>query len=132
MTGRARQWLSSHASLCLVILVIPIGITTGLGLALEKIASQRSGRVQAPVHGTRPGSREASAACAHAVLDFEASATASSIKDLLLSLDARVIYGPDEFGRFQVRLASGATGQGMDMLRTSGLVMQLENYPECV
>lgn len=131
MASRARQLLSTHASVCLVALVIPIGLTAGFGFALERIASLRSEPTSELGGGTAAGAKDSPAICAHAALEFEAYATAAAIRDLLLALEARVIYGPDEFGRFQVRLASGATGRGMHLLSTSALVMQLESFPAC-
>jgi hypothetical protein len=75
---------------------------------------------------------EGSATCAHAAVDFEAFASAMAVRQLLLAVDAQVMYGPDEFGRFQVRLAAGSSGPGMEMLRRSALVRRLESYTGCM
>ncbi len=127
---RRGLWLSKNATLTLVTLIVFLGITAGFVYALMRVEAEKR-KAQG---GTIVATRGASALlpfCAHAAVDFDPAATMFDIRQVMRAAEGFVTYGPDEFGRFQIRLAGGANGAGAQTLRASAVVASIKTYPEC-
>lgn len=136
--NRFLEWcglrLSAGARLTLITLLIFLGITSGFLYALHRVAGkEKQPTAGAPSNVVHRGADIAAinAVCAHIAVDFAPTATAGELKRLLRAADAVVLYGPDEFGRFQLRLADGPRGDGTEVLRGSTLVDRITPYPDC-
>ncbi|MGJ7579264.1 hypothetical protein ACSFA3_03680 [Variovorax sp. RHLX14] len=127
---RRGLWLSANATLTLVTLIVFLGITAGFVYALVRIdgLEHRAGQ---DLHSETRSATTLSAHCAHASVAFGASASMSEIRDAMRAAEGFVTYGPDEFGRFQIRLIGGANGTGIQTLRASPSVTNVRTYPEC-
>lgn len=129
---RRGRWLSQNATLTLTTLVVFLGITAGFGYSLQAIhQKQKTVASDAAVASRGGGIGGAVETCAHAAVDFEPDASASNIRRALRAAEAVVTYGPDEFGRYQLRLSDGAQGAGVASLRASGVASSVSAYPEC-
>jgi hypothetical protein len=127
---RRGLWLSNNATLTLVTLIVFLGITAGFIYALMRIDAERQRAGGGPSTTTR-GASALLASCAHAAVDFDPAATMADIRQVMRAAEGFVTYGPDEFGRFQVRLVDGAQGVGVQTLRATPAVASVRTYPEC-
>lgn len=112
-------WLSCQATFTLFTLLIFVGIAVGLW----------TGR-QPRTDGTR-GSAPTSA-CSHVSVDFAATATGDGIKRLLRAADAYIVYGPDEFGAYQLRFAESTRADGPRQLKASPVIASLQDHAGCL
>jgi hypothetical protein len=129
---RRGRWLSENATLTLATLVVFLGITAGFGYALHAIHRKERAAAGDTAAASRGGGLGgAIETCAHAAVDFEPDASAAAIRRALRAAEAVVTYGPDEFGRYQLRLSGGAQGAGVASLRASGVASSVGAYPEC-
>ena len=115
---RSGLWLSRQAGFTLVTLVIFLGIAVGLW----------RGR---PGEGSGTRGLGAPAACSQVSVDFAASATGSQIKRLLRAQDGYIVYGPDEFGAFQLRFADAARPGAAERLRADPVIASVQDHADC-
>lgn len=127
---RRGLWLSNNATLTLVTLIVFLGITAGFVYALMRIDDEKRKAGGDAASETR-GAGGLLASCAHVAVNFDPAATFLDIRQVLRAAEGFITYGPDEFGRFQVRLVDGADGAGVRTLRASAAVASLRAYPEC-
>lgn len=127
---RRGQWLSENATLTLVTLLVFLGITVGFGYSLHAIHVKEKALASDAGVASRGGIGRMET-CAHAAVDFEPDASAAAIRGALRAAEAVVTYGPDEFGRYQLRLSGGTRGAGIAALRASSVVSSVTAYPEC-
>lgn len=115
---RCGLWLSRQATFTLVTLLVFLGIAAGLWHSLP---------------GTADGSRGTgpAAACSHVSVDFAPSASSDSIKRLLRAEDAYIVYGPDEFGAFQLRFSDRTRTEGPERLRADPAIDTVQNHAFC-
>ena len=114
--------LSRHALFCLLTLLILLGLTLGLWWVHPAAASKNS-------DGSTRGS---SNLCAHASVAFNPSLSVSALSRLLRAEDAHILYGPDEFDEYQLRISSGtAVAQALQSLQARAEVSSLRAHPQC-
>ena len=118
---RCGLWLSRQAAFTLVTLLLFLGIAAGLWKGMPShVHTKEGGRGVAAV-----------AACSHASVDFAPEATSEAIKRLLRAEDAYIVYGPDEFGAFQLRFSERARADGPARLRTAPAIEMVQNHTAC-
>lgn len=116
--------LSRHALFCLLTLLILLGLTLGLWWVHPAAASKNS-------DGSTRGS-STSTLCAHASVAFNPSLSVSALSRLLRAEDAHILYGPDEFDEYQLRISSGtAVAQALQSLQAHAEVSSLRAHPQC-
>lgn len=114
----AGLWLSCQATFTLFTLLIFGGVAVGLW----------TGR-QARADGSRGAAP--TAACSHVSVDFAPMATGEDIKRLLRAADAYIVYGPDEFGAYQLRFADSTRADGPQQLKASPVIASLQDHAAC-
>jgi hypothetical protein len=115
---RCGLWLSRQAAFTLVTLLVFLGIAAGLWRSLPGTSDG--------TRGVGPG-----AACSHVSVDFAPAASLHSIKRLLRAEDAYIVYGPDEFGAFQLRFSDRARADGPARLRADPAIDTVQNHADC-
>lgn len=120
---RTSRWLSAHAMFCLLTLLIALGIALGLWAARSRLVADS---------GNSTRSAAAQHLCAHASVRWDGATTLAQFNDLLREEDARVLYGPDEFGDFQLRFGSSMdVAQSVQRLRSQPQVRALQHHTQC-
>ncbi len=118
---RCGLWLSRQATFTLVTLLVFLGIAVGLWHSLPSRTNGKDGS-----RGVGPA-----AACSHVSVDFAPAAPSDSIKHLLRAEDAYIVYGPDEFGAFQLRFSERTRTDGPARLRTDPAIDTVQNHADC-
>lgn len=114
--------LSQHALFCLLTLLVLLGLTLGLWWVQPAPAKADS--------STR-GSGNA-ALCQHASVAFAADLTVRALSRILRAEDAHILYGPDEFGEYQLRFGhSTPVAQTLASLKTRTEVTSVTAHPQC-
>ncbi len=116
--------LSQKARLALLTLLILIGVTWGLWLARpSQLADSQTAT-------TRSGG--STTLCKHASVAFAPELSIQQMGQLLRAEDAYIMYGPDEFGEYQLRFASHTpVEQAMAHLRAQPGVLDVMANPHC-
>ncbi|MDH0373691.1 hypothetical protein N7340_18315 [Comamonas aquatica] len=94
---KTSRWLSAHASFSLLTLMVLLGLLTGLWKARDAILGSSSSLSRSAAGQVQ---------CAQATAAFMPGTTMTQLTALLTEEDAHLLYGPDEFGRYQLRFAS--------------------------
>lgn len=122
---RCGLWLSRQALFTLLTIAIFLGITVGFWTA----PSARSTTSKNGAAGR--GADGAFVACSQASIDLLAELTGTQLKRLLRASDAYIVYGPDEFGEFQLRFKVDRREAALAQLRASPGVSRVTNFPDC-
>ena len=118
--------MSKHATFCLLTLLLLLGLTLGFWWARP----DHSALSGAGASATRGGT--ATSLCTHASIALHSDTTVRQLSQLLRAEDAHVLYGPDEFGDYQVRFGSGTLpAQAIERLQSRPEVAQLTAHPAC-
>ena len=116
--------LANKARLCLLTLLIMMGVAWGLWL-LRPHSNSDAGAAS-----TRSGA--AVTLCKHASIAFEPQLSVQQMGQLLRAEDAYILYGPDEFGEYQLRFGTSiAVDQALARLKTHALVEHVTPNPAC-
>ena len=117
-------WMSKHALFCLLTLLILLGLTLGLWWAHPSSRQSTAGSA------TRSsGSHQL---CQHASVAFSPDLSISELSRLLRAEDAHILYGPDEFGEYQLRVASSTpVAQALQSLKARTEITALTIHPQC-
>ena len=115
--------MSKHAWFCLLTLLMLLGLLLGLW------------QVQpAPIikdAGTR-GVGVGLGLCPHASVAFSPSLAVDGLSRLLRAEDAHILYGPDEFGEYQLRVSSSTpVSQAMAALKARVEVISITEHSQC-
>ena len=117
------RWLSAHATFCLMTLLIFLGIALGLWQGHQNYSSVSKGTTR---------SAASTSVCAQASLRFSPQTTLSDLSQLLREEDAHLLYGPDEFGEYQLRFASSMdVSHAISRMQQHPLVEHLRAHPAC-
>lgn len=118
------QHLAQKARLVLLTLLILIGVAWGLWLARPS----QVGDGQTAT--TRSGG--SATLCKHASVAFAPELPIQQIGQLLRAEDAYIMYGPDEFGEYQLRFANHTpVEQAIAHLRSQHGVLDVIANPHC-
>lgn len=90
--------LAAKARLTLLTLLILMGVTWGLLLARSTTTPEGDAAVNRSSGST--------SLCKHASIAFAPSLSVQQMGQLMRAEDAHILYGPDEFGEYQLRFAS--------------------------
>lgn len=116
--------MSKHAMFCLLTLLILLGLTLGLWWA-HPAPSLKSG------DGSTRGSGAVSL-CAHASAAFSPTMSVQALSRLLRAEDAHILYGPDEFDEYQLRVSSSTSlAQALQSLQARPEVTSLRVHSQC-
>ena len=116
--------LAAKARLTLLTLLILMGVTWGLWLARPNGAGENVGV------STRSGG--ITALCKHASIAFLPSLSIQQVSQLMRAEDAHILYGPDEFGEYQLRFSSHvAVSAAIARLQSQSGVIDVVPNPDC-
>lgn len=117
--------LAAKARLTLLTLLILMGVTWGLWLARPSGVGESEGV------GTRSGG--ITALCKHASIAFLPSLSIQHVSQLMRAEDAHILYGPDEFGEYQLRFSSHiAVPAAIARLQSQSGVIDVVPNPDCL
>lgn len=116
-------WLSEHAQLCLLTLLLLLGLTLGLWQAQPVT-------VLSPETATRGGGP--ATLCQHASIAFAPDLRAADLSRILRAENAHIVYGPDEFGEYQLRFGSDIQpAQAVASLQARAQVQSITAHTDC-
>ena len=116
--------MSAHALFSLLTLLVLTGLTVGLW----------SARPSAGTASTSSATRGTGAAslCSHVSVGFAGDLTLQQLGSLLRTEDAYILYGPDEFGEYHLRFASGIDpAQAIQALGLHSQIVRVNAHPQC-
>ena len=120
------RYMSAHALLCLMTLLLLLGLSLGLWWVSPRAAASST----SPGSATRGGS--ANGWCQHASVAFDPALSVQELSRLLRAEDAHILYGPDEFGEYQLRFGSAIPpALGLQSLQARTEVQSLQAYTQC-
>lgn len=111
---------SQHAWLSLLTILLLLGAFLGLWYAHPSTQTTDS---------TRSGGGQA--LCSHASLGLQPSASVAELTGMLKAEDARIIYGPDEFGEYQLRFAQTPSASALARLQARAGVAHVIEHRTC-
>lgn len=121
---RCARFMSAHALLCLLTLLVMLGLTLGLWHAVPRTAATTT-------DGTR-SSGNASTLCQHAAVALDPTLSVQALSRLLRAEDAHILYGPDEFGDYHLRFGSQTPpAMGIQSLQARPEVQSIQAHPQC-
>ena len=121
--------MSAHAVFCLLTLMLLAGLVFGLGVVLSAIHGPA--KPGAAGSGATRGDG-AQALCTHASAAFDPRLDVQAMSRLLRSEDAWILYGPDEFGEFQLRFGSAVNvADGIRSLGARAEVKSIKAHSKC-
>ncbi|HDR9482150.1 hypothetical protein BLA13014_08188 [Burkholderia aenigmatica] len=121
----AAEWLGSRSAFVLMLLLLEAGLLLGVAQVAADLRAQR-----APQAGATRGA--AGAVCADAAVTFRRTATERDMTLLLVQYGATIVYGPDENGAYEVRVAPGdARAATLQALRDAPIVADLGLSAAC-
>ena len=116
--------MSKHAMFCMLTLLILLGLTLGLWWAHPAAAPKNA-------DGSTRGSGGGTL-CAHASATFDPALNVQALGRLLRAEDAHILYGPDEFGDYQLRLSSSSdVAQALQSLQARPEITALRVHSQC-
>ena len=116
--------MSKHALFCMLTLLILLGLMLGLWWAHPATAPKNT-------DGSTRGSSSGTL-CAHASATFGPALSVQALGRLLRSEDAHILYGPDEFGDYQLRLSSSTDlAQALQSLQARPEITALRVHSQC-
>ena len=116
--------MSRHAQFCLMTLLLLMGLTLGLWWAQPAQS--------APGGGAATRGSAGSGLCQHASVAFAPELTVQALSRLLRAEDAHILYGPDEFGEYQLRFGSSSPlAQSLQSLQARSDVVSVTAHPQC-
>ena len=114
--------LSQHATFCLLTLLLLCSLTLGLWWAHPTAVNAAPGKTRG----------SASMACHHVSVAFAPSLSVEQLSRLLRAEDARILYGPDEFGEYQLRIGSSTpVAQAIASLQQRKEIASMTEHPQC-
>lgn len=119
------RYMSAHALLSLLTLLLLLGLCLGLWWV--------SPRPGSAVTGDSTRSAGGSTLCQHASVTFDPRLSVHALSHLLRAEDAHILYGPDEFGDYQLRFGSSTpTALGVQSLHSRSEVQAIQVYAQCL
>lgn len=114
--------LSQHATFCLLTLLLLSSLTLGLWWAHPAAVSERPGKTRG----------SAAMLCHHVSVAFAPALSVGQLSRLLRAEDAHILYGPDEFGEYQLRMGSNTPiSQAIASLQQRQEITSLTEHPQC-
>lgn len=118
------RYMSAHAQLSLLTLLLLLGLCLGLWWVSPSPATAATG------DGTR--SAGGGTLCQHASVAFDPALSVHALSRLLRAEDAHILYGPDEFGDYQLRFGSSTPpALGVQSLRARAEVQSIQVHAQC-
>ena len=118
------RYMSAHAQLSLLTLLLLLGLCLGLWWVSPNPATAATG------DGTR--SAGGGTLCQHASVAFDPALSVHALSRLLRAEDAHILYGPDEFGDYQLRFGSSTPpALGVQSLRARAEVQSIQVHAQC-
>lgn len=115
--------MSRHALFCLMTLLLLMGLTLGLWWAQPAPSAPDSAATRGSA-GSGP--------CQHASVAFAPGLSVQALGRLLRAEDAHILYGPDEFGEYQLRFGSSSPlAQSLQSLQARSDVVSVTAHPQC-
>lgn len=114
--------LSQHATFCLLTLLLLCSLTLGLWWAHPASVTNAPGKTRG----------SAAVLCHHVSVAFVPTLSVDQLSRLLRAEDAHILYGPDEFGEYQLRVGSStALSQAVASLQQRKEVASMTEHPQC-
>lgn len=118
------RYMSAHALLSLLTLLLLLGLCLGLWWV--------SPRPGAAATGDATRSAGGGTLCQHAAVAFDPALSVHALSRLLRAEDAHILYGPDEFGDYQLRFGSSTPpALGVQSLRARAEVQSIQVHAQC-
>lgn len=113
-------------------MLLLLGLAGGLGKYTARLAPH-SVTASSATTGTRSmGGVTTGAACGQVLVLLEGAATVKQVSQLLQSVDAVVVYGPNENGAFELRVPAVDARRIAQALETSPAVRLASVQPDCL
>ena len=117
------RYMSAHALLSLLTLLLLLGLCLGLWWVSPRPAAASSVGTRSAGGGTL---------CQHASVAFDPALSVHALSRLLRAEDAHILYGPDEFGDYQLRFGSSTPpALGVQSLRERAEVQSIQVHAQC-
>jgi hypothetical protein len=122
-------FFASHAWLSLFTMLMLLGLAGGLGKYTARLAPAASTSATA---GTRSLGGAATPTCGQVLVLWDGAATLKQATQVLQSVDAVVVYGPNENGAFELRVPRDEARRIAQALETSPAVRMASVQPACL
>ena len=119
--------MSAHALFSLLTLLVLTGLTVGLWSARPSAGTASTSSTASATRGSG-----AASLCSHVSVGFAGDLTLQQLGSLLRTEDAYILYGPDEFGEYHLRFASGIDpAQAIQALGLHSQIVRVNAHPQC-
>ena len=126
--GHLSAFFSNNAWLSLFTLLLLLGLVGGLWHFTDQLQPPATGKA---LLSRNLGAVPSTASCGQVLAIFRPEATLRQISGLLQSVDAVLVYGPDENGAFELRVPPRLARATAQALEKSPITHVASARPEC-
>jgi hypothetical protein len=125
-------FFANHAWLSLFTMLLLLGLAGGLAKYTARFVPPSGAAFSAATGARSLGGATAGAACGQVLVLLEGGATVKQVSQLLQSVDAVVVYGPNENGAFELRVPAVDARRIAQALETSPAVRLASVQSDCL